>query len=165
VGTQIGIRETRRIRGAHVLTGAELLDGLRFDDGIAQGTYPVDIHAADGGGIVFYHLNGGKREIDAQGNVTTGFWTPDGEPRDTPFWQAPYRCLYLKECSNVLVAGRPISVDQSAYGATRVMVNCMQFGQAAGVAAALAVRGNGDVREVDAGALRGALAEQGAIVL
>jgi glycine/D-amino acid oxidase-like deaminating enzyme len=166
LGAQIGIRETRRIRGAYVLTGQELLDGRRFEDGIAQGTYPIDVHAARGGGIVFMRLDGRRIEIDADCRVTTGFWTPAGQARSTPFWQTPYRCLHFRECANVLVAGRPISVDASAYGATRVMVNCMQFGHAAGVAAALAVqRWNGDVRAVDPVVLRQALAGQDAVVL
>ena len=166
VGTHLGIRETRRIQGAYRLDGEELLSGKRFDDGIAQGTYPVDIHAADGGGIVFHQLSGHKREIDAQGRVTLGFWTADGQPRDTPFWQVPYRCLHFETCRNVLVAGRPISVDRDAYGATRVMVNCMQFGHAAGVAAALAVqRFGGDVRAVPAEVLRSGLRGQDAVVI
>jgi len=166
LGTHLGIRETRRIRGAYVLTGEELLTGRRFEDGIAQGTYPVDVHSATGGGIIFHHLNGRKHEIDGQGNSSRGFWTGDGKPRATQFWQVPYRCLFSPLCSNLLVAGRPISVDASAFGATRVMVNCMQFGQAAGVAAALAAAGSApDVRNVGVASLREALIGQGAVVI
>ena len=60
---------------------------------------------------------------------------------------------------NVLVAGRCIGAHHDAAGAIRVMINCMQFGQAAGTAAALA--GDGDVRGVRPGRLRQALRQAG----
>ena len=40
---------------------------------------------------------------------------------------------------NVLCAGRMLDCDRGAYGAVRVMVNCNQMGEAAGVAAARCV--------------------------
>ena len=166
IAAHLGIRETRRIRGAYIYQGDELLEGRRFEDGIAQGTYPVDIHASDRRGIHFQWLDGRFRKIDEFGKVTEGYWTPDGKPRDTQFFQVPYRSLHFSECANLLVAGRPISVDRKAFAAIRVMVNCMQFGQAAGVAAALACRGkDADVRTIHAAALRQGLHDQGAIVL
>jgi len=166
LGAEMGIRETRRIRGAYVLTGDELLAGKRFDDAIAQGTYPVDIHAANRRGITFFRLDGTTMDVDENGNPASGYWTDDGGKRDTQFWQVPYRSLHFHECANLLVAGRPISVDRKAHAATRVMINCIQFGQAAGAAAALAARsGDPDVRTVAPAALRALLAEQGAIVM
>jgi len=65
----------------------------------------------------------------------------------------------------VLVAGRSLDADEQAFGAVRVMVNCNQMGQAAGVAAALALEGGANVAGVEAAKLRAALARQGAIVL
>lgn len=166
VAAHMGIRETCRIKGAYALTGDELIAGKRFEDAIAQGTYPIDIHASDGRGITFQYLNGWSRRIDGTGAYTEGFATPDGKPLDIQYFQVPYRCLYFKECANLLVAGRPISVDRKAFAAIRVMVNCMQFGQAAGVAAALAAREkDADVRKVDPAELRGALRDQGAIII
>ena len=46
--SHIGIRETRHVCCLHTLSEKELLCGERFDDTIANGTYPVDIHHADG---------------------------------------------------------------------------------------------------------------------
>lgn len=64
---------------------------------------------------------------------------------------------------NVLASGRCLDADRGAFGAARVMINAMQTGQAAGVAAAQVAAGT-PVAEVDTGRLRGMLAEQGAVV-
>jgi hypothetical protein len=44
--TQVGVRETRRVEGDHVLTAGELLAPAQFPDAIAAGAYPIDIHPA-----------------------------------------------------------------------------------------------------------------------
>ena len=66
-----------------------------------------------------------------------------------------------RDFDNVLVAGRCLGADHAAAGAVRVMINCMQFGQAAGTAAAM-LKGGANVREVDAAKLVAALKEAGA---
>ena len=76
-------------------------------------------------------------------------------------YQVPYRSLIPRELDNVLVAGRCAGADHDSAGAIRVMVNCMQLGQAAGAAAALAGTG-GDVRGVDPQQLRRRLMGDGA---
>jgi hypothetical protein len=75
---------------------------------------------------------------DENGNVTSSMWTKDGKKNPVQYYQIPYRVLLPSSLQNVMVAGRCISVTHEALGATRVMVNCMQLGQAAGVGAALA---------------------------
>jgi hypothetical protein len=69
-----------------------------------------------------------------------------------------------KRACNVLVAGRLIGADRGAYGAVRVMVNCNQTGEAAGVACALALDGNLGVGEVEARRLRAKLEQGGSIM-
>ena len=66
---------------------------------------------------------------------------------------------------DVLVAGRLVDADRGAYAALRVMVNCNQFGEAAGTAAALALQGGTDVASVDTEKLRRMLADAGSIVI
>ena len=80
--------------------------------------------------------------------------------RSTLCWQAPYRSLLPRELDNVLAAGRCIGADHEAAGAVRVMVNCMQAGEAAGVAASLA--DGGAVKEVPADKVREILIANGA---
>jgi len=141
LAAKIGIRETRHARCLHTLTVGEVLGGKRFPDAIGNGTYPVDIHSADGAGVKFRHL------------------------KDAPFYQIPFSSLTPRGAANVLIAGRSIDADEGAFGAVRVMVNCNQMGQAAGVAAFLALDSNADVRKLDIPKLRATLKKQGAAIL
>jgi hypothetical protein len=139
-GTQVGVRETRRIAGDHVLTAEELLQPVAFDDAIAAGAYPIDIHPAAGAGLDYRGL---------------------GEDHA---YQIPYGSLVPQGLANALVAGRGVSATHSALAAIRVMTISMAVGQAAGTAAALATRGAGpaDVRSVGMQELQGALRAGGA---
>ena len=139
--TKIGIRETRHARCLHQLTVEQVLKGERFPDAIANGSYRVDVHSARGAGVKFRDL------------------------KDTTFYRVPYRSLVPQGSRNLLVAGRCLDADEGAFGAVRVMVNCNQMGQAAGVAAWLALDGGVDVAKVDAAKLRATLKQQGAAVL
>ncbi|QHE88053.1 FAD-dependent oxidoreductase [Hydrogenophaga sp. BPS33] len=139
--TQVGIRETRRIHGDHVLTAEELVQPPPFDDTIALGAYPIDIHPAVGGELIY---------------------TPMG---DDHAYQIPYRSLIPQGLANALVAGRGISATHAALAAIRVMTISMAVGQAAGTAAAQAcASGGGDVRRVDVPALQRQLQAQGALL-
>ena len=76
----------------------------------------------------------------------------------------PYRSLLPVGVENLLVAGRCISVDHRVHHATKEIPPCMATGEAAGTAAALAVRGGVTPGAVDVTALRGTLRRRGAIV-
>ncbi|MBA9006078.1 FAD-dependent oxidoreductase [Thermomonospora cellulosilytica] len=139
-GVQIGVRETRRIIGDHVLTGEEVLGARKFDDAIAHGAYPVDIHNPQGTGTTLRRL-------------------PLGESYDIPL-----RCLHPVGVERVLVAGRCISGTHVAHSSYRIMPISMATGQAAGVCAALAVRSGKPPREVPAAAVQRELLVQGAVL-
>jgi hypothetical protein len=160
----IGIRETRHADCLYALTGDDVLNGRRFDDAIANGTYPVDIHHSSKPGITFRYLDGRQRYCLPDGRVEEGRWREPGEAC-ADFYQIPYRCLVPRGGENVLVAGRLMDADRTAYGAIRVMVNCNQTGEAAGTAAALAVRDKVPAAGVDVRKLREALRRNGAIVI
>ena len=66
LASSLGIRETRVVEAAHGLTEEEVLHGVRFPDAIANGSYRVDVHAPEGGGFLFKHLDG--RTLFAHGN-------------------------------------------------------------------------------------------------
>lgn len=135
---QIGIRETRRIRGEYALSGSDILDGRRFEDSVALGGHLIDIHSTSG----------------THGQVHNR----------VPVYQIPYRCLLPLGIGNLLVAGRPISASHEAHGSTRVMGTAMATGQAAGIAAAMAARADGRVRGVDAAELRRRITALGGLV-
>ncbi len=166
IATQLGIRESHRIVAVHQLTRLEVLEGRRFPDAVAQGTYPIDIHTPDGPGISFEYLDGTTRHLAGDRTQTMGRW--DGQPqeaplRDTLCYQVPYRSLVPKGIDNLLAAGRCIGAHHDSAGAIRVMINAMQLGQAAGTAAALA--GGSPLPELDAARLVARLKSAGAPLL
>lgn len=161
---RIGIRDSRHARCLHQLTEQQILRGVRFDDAIANGSYRVDVHFADGDGLVFRYLNGEETTVRADGTRETGRWLPEGETPAT-FYQIPYRCLVPQGSRNVLVAGRVLDADEGAFGAVRVQVNCAQTGEAAGVAAWLALDSASDVADIDTARLRSVMSNQGALII
>jgi hypothetical protein len=137
--TQVGVRETRRVEGDHVLTVDELLQSRPFADAIAAGAYPVDIHPAAGGDLVY-------KTFDAD-----------------HAYQIPYRSLIPADLDNALAVGRGISATHEALAAIRVMTISMAVGQAGGTAAALAsLETNGMSRLVPIGRLQKILQADGA---
>jgi len=139
-GAQIGVRESRRIRGDYALTGDDVIEARKFPDGIARSSYPIDIHNPAGSGTSI-------REV------------PAGD-----YYEIPYRCLLPVGVDNLLVAGRCVSSTHEGQASLRVMPQCFAMGEAAGVAAAMAVRLRLSPREVAAEELREALRAQGQIV-
>ena len=89
--------------------------------------------------------------------ATTGHWTKYGA-----VYHIPYRSLLPKRSSNLLVAGRCISVDHRVHHATKEIPPAFATGEAAGIAATLALRASSSVHDVDVGALQSALRAAGA---
>jgi len=113
VGTQLGVRETRRIQGAYRLSGDDVLNGARFDDAIGLNAWPIERHAP------------GRVE-----------WAFARDPRNA-FNQLPWRMLLPQRVSGLLVAGRCASMAHEGQSAARASGACFVMGQAAGTAAAL----------------------------
>jgi len=137
-GVNIGVRETRRITGLYRLTGKDIMAARKFDDAIARGAYPIDIHNPEGRGTILERV-------------------PPGEAYDIPL-----RCLVPRRVDNVLVAGRCISGTHVAHSSYRVMPTSMATGQAAGVCAAVAARDGRAVGDVAAEEVQDELLRQGA---
>jgi hypothetical protein len=137
-GVNVGVRETRRILGDYQLNVDDVLSARKFDDAIARGAYPVDIHNPAGSGTVLKRL-------------------PPGEAYDIPF-----RCLLPQRAEGLLVAGRCISGTHEAHSSYRVMPIVMATGQAAGVAAAMAAKRRSRPREVSIKEIQLELLRQGA---
>ena len=134
----VGVRETRRILGEYQLTAEDVLSARKFDDAIARGAYPVDIHNPKGAGTVLKRL-------------------PPGEAYDIPL-----RCLLPQRTERLIVAGRCISGTHEAHSSYRVMPIVMATGQAGGVAAALAARDGKSPRDVPVALVQQELRRQGA---
>jgi len=140
VGHSLGIRETRRIIGEYELSTEDVLSGRKFDDGIAQGAYPLDMHDPEGKGVVFRDIGG------------------DGA------FDIPYRTLLPQKVDNLLVPGRCHSVSHEALASTRGIATCLAMGQAAGTAAALACQSKKSPYEIEVAKLREILRKEGAIL-
>lgn len=148
IAAEVGPRETRRFLGDYVLTEEDILSGRQFEDVIAQGTYPVDIHNPFGRGTVIKLLDGSMIEFDESGKRIRTMWTVDRSKNNAKYYRIPYGVLLPCNMHNLMVAGRCISATHKALGAIRVMVNCMQLGQAAGIGAAIASLTGTSPREV-----------------
>jgi hypothetical protein len=136
-GTQVGIRESRRIVGRYTLTAQDVLQARRFEDAVARSAYPIDVHNPSGSGTTTHRLAPG----------TT--------------YEIPYRSLLPVNREQLLVAGRCISTTHEALASTRLTPTVMTLGQAAGTAAALACARNVRVADIDVGELRKELVADG----
>ena len=148
----IGIRDTYHFKTKQRAEHMDLLLGKRYDDAILNGTYDIDVHQADSG-IQFMRLNGECTTEYTDGTRVVTNWRKDmGLPTDGPmptYYSLPFGVLVQEKYENIIAAGRMINATQEAFGALRVMVNLNQIGEAAGVAAYLAVNGNKTVQQLD----------------
>ena len=128
VGIVPGYRESRRIEGDYLLTENDVRANRVFADAVAYGGWQMD-----------EHVRCGIMDFDRQPSRILNF---DG------CYTIPYRCFYAKDVDNVMLAGRDISTTKMAFGSTRVMGTCAVGGQAAGTAAAIAVKYGCTPREV-----------------
>jgi len=146
-GAMLGIRETRRILGDYVLNLDDFKRRAVFEDEIGRFSYPVDIHASRASAADY------RKFLEEFKSLRYG----KGEN-----YGIPYRSLIPRTLSNVFVAGRCISTDRYMQSSIRVMPACFITGQAAGVAAAMAVEKGTDARGVPVAALQQRLKTLGA---
>jgi hypothetical protein len=126
----LGVRETRHILGEYTLTGRDSRGETHFEDSIAADSSALDIHDPKGGDVDFQSM---------------------------PPYEIPYRCLVPQAVEQMLVAGRCISADHEAHARSRNMPACMSTGQAAGIAAAIAIEEGVTVRNVPVAKVQAAL--------
>ncbi len=118
MGMLPGKRESRRYVGDYILTQHDVESKGEFDDLVAYGGWMMDDHHP-------YGFRTGERPT---------IYHPVTSP-----YGIPYRCLYSKNISNLMFAGRNISTTHSALSSTRVMATCALLGQAVGTAASIAI--------------------------
>ena len=115
----LGIRESRRIHSEYIMTIHDILNYKKFSDAVAQSAYPIDVHGKD-------------IQIDADYDKTV--------PEDERYWEVPFRVMIPLNINNMLVSGRCAGFDFLAQSATRIQLVCRAMGEAAGIAAATAVK-------------------------
>ena len=140
IASSIGVRESRKLKGVHILTVEELKNCTKFPDSIALGNYDVDIHNPEGSGTSHYYFAPGE------------------------YYTIPYRSLLPVEFDNLLVGGRCISATHEAQASIRIMPICATLGQAAGLAAAVAKQTNTNAHTLDIFRLQDLLRQTGAAI-
>ena len=144
---QLYIREDRRMIGEYVMIQQDLQTELSKPDPIGMGSYNSDSH-------------------NVERVVADGFVRNEGDMQVAvrPY-QIPYRVMLPKraEAENLLV---PVAFSAShvAYSSVRMEPQYMIIGQAAGVAAKMAIEGKTAVQAIDTAALTARLRAQGAVM-
>jgi len=138
---QIGIRETRRVQGEYVLQEKDVLKGMKFDDGIALGAWPMETHDPETRRIVWKFI-----EIEDD------------------YYTIPLRCLIAKGVENLLVAGRCLSATHAAHASARVIGPAFAMGEAAGILAAHSADSKIIPREISPEIVQKQLRQRGAIL-
>jgi hypothetical protein len=146
---QLYVREARRMVGEYVMSQKDIQTDLTKPDSIGMGSYNSDSHnvqrrpAEDGAAV--------ENEGDMQVSVTP--------------YEIPYRLILPKraQATNLLV---PVcfSATHVAYSTLRMEPQYMIVGQAAGVAAKIAIDGQLAVQDVDPRALSAKLSSQRAVL-
>lgn len=108
-------REDRRIIGAYMLTAEDVLAARKFPDALVKSAWPIELWDPMQGTMYKY--------------------VPRGD-----YYEIPFRCITVRGMTNLLTAGRCISVSPGALGSTRVMGTCMALGEQAGLAGAKFIR-------------------------
>lgn len=164
--SQIGIRETVHYETRFRANERDLLLGTGYDDTVMRGSYRVDIHHHQDHGITFKYLDGRKEVCYGKANRTVcGNWREE-EGLTGPYaghYQIPFGILVQEQVANLIPVGRMLNGDEGAFGALRVMVNLNQLGEAAGVAAWLALQESKTIQTVSGRAVQAALRRGGSV--
>ncbi len=142
IAPAIGFRDSRRIVGRYRLTREDVDGGRKFDDGI--GIFPK-----------FYDV------VSLTGAWQWGEDCFFNHSKDGDYFTVPYRSMVPVIIDNLIVAGRCISADHMAESAVRAVYCCMCTGQAAGIAAAIAVENETKIGDINISELRKRLSAQG----
>ncbi len=148
--TYPGVRETRRIVGEYTLTAEDMLEGKRFPDTIALAGRHFDL------------ARGAKSQTEGFGDHQP--FADKGLSVKNRIACIPYFAMIPKNSCNIVAAGRCIAADGQALGPVRIMSTCMAIGQAAGIAAGMAIQGKTTFKNIDVQLLRKKIRAKGGIV-
>ncbi len=167
-GCLLGVRDSRRVMGEYVITGWDIASWKHFDDVITISKHGYDIHHPTSGGNMKWitaRIGGQTRYVVCNRGGWHSSALPPGGPAalcnhlgqseaeaefpEMPFYDIPYRCLVPLKVENLLVAGRCLSADFAAQSGCRLILACINMGQAAGTAAALSLEKGLSPRKVD----------------
>jgi hypothetical protein len=138
-GSRLGLRDTRHVAGRYEITADDVVNAARFDDSVARGAWPCEMHKGLTAMISYLYV------------------------KDDGYYEIPLRALHAKDIDNLFCAGRTISADPVSYASVRVMGTSFATGHAAGVAAAVTVNEE-KVDEETVRRIRSELTNQNALI-
>lgn len=145
---QLYVRESRRLIGEYVMSQRDIQTELTKPDVIGMGSYNSDSHNI-------------QRIVNDEGFVEN---EGDMQVPVTPY-QIPYRVMLPKKAEAVnLLVPVAFSASHVAYSTLRMEPQYMIIGQAAGVAAKMAIDAKTAVQDIDRAALTKTLREQRAVM-
>jgi glycine/D-amino acid oxidase-like deaminating enzyme len=134
-GVQVGVRQTRQMRGVALLRNEDILAGTKSPDGIARSPWPIELHA------------GAKPRVE---------WLLND------WYDVPYDCFVPERGEGLLAAGRCLSAQHEAVASARVTAQCFAYGHAIGHAASICVKDGIEPRAIRGADLRLLLDRDGA---
>lgn len=138
IAHQVGVRESRRIRGLVFQTADDFRRAAKYPDGVVKIRYPIDIHNPSGNGT---HMERMKND---------------------DWYELRYGALVPQNTKNILMGCRAVSVDHALHSSSRVMAPVCSIGQAAGLAATMCIAKNCQPSELNGKEVRKKLQENGA---
>jgi hypothetical protein len=136
-GVQVGVRQTRQIRGVAMLSNEDVVAGTKSKDSIARSAWPIELHSGE------------KPQLK---------WLLDD------YYDISYQSFVPVSGEGFLVAGRCLSAEHEAMASARVTAQCFSYGQAIGMAAAMSLREGTSPRKLPVSDLRDALRRDGAVI-
>ncbi len=125
----IGIRETRHFKGIKTLTEDDIANAVQYDDYVVYDAhFNFDVHNITGSGL---------DETGCQAKFT-----------QNKGYTIPYGCFVPEKIDGLLLSGRNISGTHMAHSSFRAMPICMGIGEASGIAAALSVKNDIKLRDI-----------------
>jgi hypothetical protein len=121
IASEIGIRESRRVKGIYVFSGEDVRNYRKFPDGVVKGCYGIDIHSE-------------TKKVDEKDKSFV--------PRYGDYYEIPLRSLISEKFVNLTIVGRCFSSDFEGQSAARIQPTCAGMGQAIGTAIYLALKNN-----------------------
>ena len=136
-GVQVGVRQTRQVRGVGMLTNDDVVAGTKRKNSIARSAWPIELHSGE------------KPRLE---------WLLDD------YYDIAYDNFVPAKGEGLLVAGRCLSAEHEAMASARVTAQCFSYGQAIGMAAAMCLRDRALPRSLNVSDLREALRKDGAVI-
>ena len=136
-GVEVGIRQTRSIIGVSRLSNSDVTERRKYSHGVVRCPWPIELHV------------GAKPRVE---------WLLDD------FYEIPYSTLVPEIGENIIVAGRCLSAEHEALASARVTAQCFGYGQAAAVAADMALTNDMAFRDIKGEDVRETLNSEGALL-